>query len=74
MHCTIIERRWNRNEVSRGYPDTELNRRPSLLYYDHIIIIIIIIIGRSSRGGIQKLILEIITPVVNHPSGSHAAG
>jgi len=28
-------------------------------------------IGRSSRGGRQKLILEIITLMVNHPSGSH---
>ena len=27
--CTIIERRWNRNEVSRGSPDSELNRRPA---------------------------------------------
>ena len=29
--CTIIERRWNRNEVSRGSPDNELNRRPASL-------------------------------------------
>ena len=28
-------------------------------------------LGRSSRGGRQKLILEIITLMVNHPSGSH---
>ena len=28
-------------------------------------------LGRSSRGGGQKLILEIITMMVNHPSGSH---
>jgi len=27
--------------------------------------------GRSSRGGRQKLILEIIALMVNHPSGSH---
>ena len=27
--CTITERRWNRNEVSRGSPDNELNRQPS---------------------------------------------
>ena len=26
---------------------------------------------RSSRGGRQKLILEIIALMVNHPSGSH---
>jgi len=29
--CTIIERLWNRNEVSRGSPDKELNRRPTSL-------------------------------------------
>jgi len=29
--CTITERRWNRNEVSRGSPDNELNRQPSSL-------------------------------------------
>jgi len=28
-------------------------------------------LGRSSRGGRQKLILEIITLMVNHQSGSH---
>jgi len=28
-------------------------------------------LGRSSQGGRQKLILEIITLMVNHPSGSH---
>ena len=36
-----------------------------------IIIIIILNLGRSSRGGRRKLILEIITLMVNHPSGSH---
>jgi len=35
------------------------------------IIIIIFYLGRSSRGGRQKLILEIITLMVNHASGSH---
>jgi len=29
--CIIIERRWNRNEVSRGSPDNELNRRSTSL-------------------------------------------
>jgi len=29
--CIIIERRWNRNEVSRGSPDKEVNRRPTSL-------------------------------------------
>jgi len=29
--CTIIERRWNRNEVWRRSPDKELNRRPTSL-------------------------------------------
>jgi len=29
--CTIIERRWNRNAVSPGSPDNELNRRPTSL-------------------------------------------
>jgi len=28
-------------------------------------------LGKSSRGGRQKLILEIIALMVNHPSGSH---
>jgi len=40
-----------------------------------VIIIIIIFcflnLGRSSRGGKQKLILEIIALMVKHPSGSH---
>ena len=36
-----IERRWNRNEVSRESPDKEVNRR---------IIIIIIIIWLGRRG------------------------
>jgi len=36
-----------------------------------VIIIIFLNLGRSSRGGRQKLILEIITLMVNHPSGSH---
>ena len=36
-----------------------------------IIIIIILNLGRSYRGGRQKLILEIIALMVNHPSGSH---
>ena len=36
-----------------------------------VIIIIFLKLGRSSRGGRQKLILEIITLMVNHPSGSH---
>jgi len=26
--CASIERRWNRNEVSRESPDKEVNRRP----------------------------------------------
>jgi len=30
-HCTITERRWKRNEVSRGSPDDELNRRSTSL-------------------------------------------
>jgi len=29
--CTITRRRWNRNEISRGSPDEELNRRPTSL-------------------------------------------
>jgi len=36
-----------------------------------IIIIIFLYLGRTSRGGRQKLILEIITLMANHPSGSH---
>ena len=34
------------------------------------IIIIFLNLGRSSRGGGQKLILEIIALMVSHPSGS----
>ena len=40
-------------------------------YTNLIIIIIFLNLGRSSRGGGQKLILEIIALMVNHPSGSH---
>ena len=29
--CISIERRWNKNEVSRGSPDKEVNRRPTSL-------------------------------------------
>jgi len=29
--CIVIERRWNRNEVSRESPDKEVNRRPTSL-------------------------------------------
>ena len=29
--CISIERRWNRNEVSRGSPDKEVNRRATSL-------------------------------------------
>ena len=36
-----------------------------------IIIFCFLNLGRSSRGGKQKLILEIIALMVNHPSGSH---
>ena len=41
---------------------------PNLILY-YLIIIIIIIIIMGSRGGRQKLILEIIALMVNHPSG-----
>jgi len=46
---------------------------PSVERYGIVIILVIIIflnLGRSSRGGGQKLILEIIALMVNHPSGS----
>jgi len=39
--CTIIERRWNNSEVSRGSPDKELNR---------LIIIIIILVRQMGVG------------------------
>jgi len=48
--CTITERRSNRNEVSRGSPDKEVN-----YYYYYFLNL-----GRSFRSGRQKLILEII--------------
>ena len=45
----------------------------NLWHYTNLFIIIIIFLnlGRSSRGGRQKLTLEIIALMVNHPSGSH---
>ena len=65
---TIIKQRSARR-VSVSHKDDE-----SPAIGDTIIIIIIIIIilnlGRSSRGGRQKLILEIIALMVSHPSGS----
>jgi len=39
--------------------------------HQSVVIIIIFNLGRSSRGGRQKLILEIIALMVSHPSGSH---
>ena len=53
--CSMMEMRWNKHEVL-------------LVYYCYYYFVKI---GRSSRGGRQKLILEIITLMVNHPSGSH---
>jgi len=41
--CISIERRWNRNEVSRESPDKEVNRRPTSL------ITIIIILFRKAE-------------------------
>ena len=41
--CISIERRWDRNEVSRGSPDKEVNRRPTSLKKFRVIIIIIVI-------------------------------
>jgi len=35
------------------------------------VILFFLNLGRSSRGGRQKLILEIIALMVHHPSGSH---
>jgi len=42
-----------------------------LLVAHFIIIIIFLNLGRSSQDWGQKLILEIITLMVSHPSGSH---
>ena len=36
-----------------------------------LLVLLFLNLGRSSRGGRQKLILEIIALMVNHPSGSH---
>jgi len=44
--CISIERRWNRNEVSRESPDKEVNRRPTSLI---TIIVIIIISSRKAE-------------------------
>ena len=46
-----------------GWPEATVCQRLLLLLFLNL--------GRSSRGGGQKLILEIITLMVNHPSGSH---
>ena len=41
--------------------------------YDILLLLLLLFLnlGRSSRGGRQKIILEIIALMVNHPSGSH---
>jgi len=49
-----------------GHDDSTIN----IVLVITIIIIIFLNLGRSSRGGRQKLILEIITLMVSHPSGS----
>jgi len=36
-----------------------------------LLLLLFLNLGRSSRGGRQKLILEIVALMVNHPSGSH---
>jgi len=55
-----------------GHDDSTINIVVVIIIVIIIIIIIIILnFGRSSRGGRQKLILEIIALMVNHPSGSH---
>jgi len=38
--CMSIERRWNRNEVSRESPNKEVNRRPT--YLKNIIIMLLL--------------------------------
>ena len=43
----------------------------ALIHIRLCMIIIFLNLGRSSRGGRQKLILEIIALMVNHPRGSH---
>ena len=53
-----------------GHDDSTINIVVAII----IIIIFYTSVGvpdRSSRGGRQKLILEIIAIMVNHPSGSH---
>jgi len=40
-------------------------------YYGLLLLLLFLNLGRSSRGGRQKLILEIIALMVNHPSRSH---
>jgi len=51
-----------------GHDDSTINIVVAII---SIIIIIFLYLGRSSRGGRQKLILEIIAIMVNHLSGSH---
>jgi len=59
--------------VKSRYRIQIINGSRGLLIQKFIITIIIIFLnlGKSSRGGRQKLILEIIALMVNHPSGSH---
>ena len=45
--------------------------KTSYYYYYYYYYYYFLNLGRSSRGGRQKLILEIIALMVNHPSGSH---
>ena len=49
-----------------GHDDSTINIVMAII----VIIIISLNLGRSSRGGGQKLILEIIALMVSHPSGS----
>ena len=66
--CTIIERRWNNSEVSRGSPDKELNR---------LIIIIIILVRQMGvgfpeenvQGQVSKVLFQIARRVT-HPTVS----
>ena len=45
--------------------------RQQIGYYYYYYYYYFLNLGRSSRGGGQKLILEIIALMVSHPSGSH---
>jgi len=65
----VYGRRSHVRERQQWWRVVKSGRRDEWNYYYYYYFFIYL--GRSSRGGRQKLILEIIALMVNHPSGSH---